>query len=458
MLVGKRRLVGLIAVAGALGALGLPARSLAEPDLVTLDVQVSGQGRIAATIDHATDGEDADVVCDGSAIVPATTVETARCPQRYRRDRVVILKAEPVGSSEFESWSDDRCPQGPVCKLVVDSNAQTIVATFSRQQVVVAVSNNSFDPGRITSTLSSAPRNTPPVPLTCDSPAPGAGTGEIADGAQRQLCHGEFPLDAEVKLNAEGVTPTWGSGERDDKCDAIVGAGCSLTLQFKRIVALNFGVLPPVDPYATVTGPNDVSVVFHVAKNGTGSGTVSSSDKLDCGDTCEAKLRFGAFLTLVADAKPGSRFVRWGGACAGSPRCRLAVGPVTRVTAVFDAAGESPVKPSGMKAPSKRERSGRRSRSPFVARVSPQPVVRGTRPRRILFRVTVNARSSIRAVLAKAHGRAVTSRSWNVQPGIRPLQLRVPKRAKPGAYVLRITARDGAGTVKRFQRRVRVRR
>jgi hypothetical protein len=84
-------------------------------------------------------------------------------------------------------------------------------------------------------------------------------------------------------------------------------------------------------------------------------------------------------------------------------------------------------------------------------------VVRGTRPRRILFRVTVNARSSIRVVLAKAHGRTVTSRSWNVRPGIRALHLPVPKRAERGAYVLTITARDGAGAVERFQRRVRLR-
>jgi hypothetical protein len=273
---------------------------------------------------------------------------------------------------------------------------------------------------------------------------------------------GEFDLSTTVKLNATGMDPEWGPGVFGDDCDAIEGAECSLKVHSRRLVGLQFGL-----PHVWDLGqPGDVGVVFRVAKDGTGSGTVRSRS-LDCGDSCDATLDFGDRQTLVATAERGSRFVRWSGACKASPRCTLAVGPVTRVTAVFDSEGRPPeTKPSGTNGSdaepprstpqqSKRER---RSSSAFAASVSRRIVVRGARSRRVLFTVGVNARSSIRAVLENARGRRVSSHNWSVRRGKRVLQLRVPTSAGRGTYVLKITARDRTGNVKQFKRRVRLHR
>jgi hypothetical protein len=285
-------------------------------------------------------------------------------------------------------------------------------------------------------------------------------------GVQQQ-CRGQFDLSTTGKLSAEGVEPVWGRGVDGHTCDTIAGAECSLTVHSRRHVALAFG--EPIERSGGV--PGDITVVFRIAKDGTGSGTVRS-ESLDCGDRCRATLGFGDPQTLVAHAERGSRFVRWRGVCAASPRCTLAVGPVTRVTAVFDSVGsqaetkQAETKPSGTKPPgrkrptskSQQSKRDRRSQSPFVARVGRRIVVRGVRPRRIRFTVSVNKRSSIRAVVAHARGRLVSSRSWTVGRGRRVLRLSLPRRARRGTYVLRVTARDGAGYVKRFERRVRLRR
>ncbi|MEA2233251.1 MAG: hypothetical protein QOD83_3067 [Solirubrobacteraceae bacterium] len=435
MLVGNRRLLDLIAVVGTLASLGLPAQSLPAP--AHLDLRVKGQGRIVATIEQPTAAEQADVACINS------------CPLDYLPDRVVTLKAEGLGAASFGFWSDDRCPPGPVCKLVIDSDDQTVVASFSPQPVLVAVSNNSLKPGSLTST---------PPGLTCDH--------EFTLPGMKQLCHGEFPLSTEVKLKAEGVTPVWGPGLDGHPCDAVEGATCSLTVRSQRRVALNFGG-PKVWP---TSDPGDIGVVFRVAKDGTGSGTVRSQ-LLDCGASCHASIGFGKPQTLVADAARGSRFVGWRGACDASPRCTLEVGPVTRITAVFDSASPPGSQPPETKSPeikasgtqpvtSQPEQSKQRprSQSPFVARVGRRIVVRGVPPRRILFTVGVNARSSIRAVLANARGQLVSSHTWTVGSGSRMLRLGLPRRARRGTYVLKVTARDGADNVKRFERRVRLRR
>lgn len=438
MLVASRRLLSLIAMVPALAALGVPTQALAEP-AAHLDLRTSGQGRIVAAITDATAEESAEVVCENLDVE-----QRATCRASYVPGRVVTLRADPFGSSSFGSWSDDRCPEERVCTLVIERGDQTVVASFSPQRLIVSVSNNTLTPGALTST---------PPGLTCERDALD-GPGVTLDGV-KQFCKGDFALSTKVKLNADGPEPAWGPSVIRDDCDTIVDADCSLTVHSTRQVALNFG--GPLD--WDVGEPGDVGVAFRVAKDGTGSGTVRS-ESLDCGGSCDATLDFGDRQTLVADAERGSRFVRWRGACAASPRCTLAVGPVTRVTAVFDSLGTSPEnqassKPSGTK--SQQSKRGPRSQPRFVARVG-RVAVRGARPRRVHFTISVNARSSIRAVLENARGRRVSSRTWAVRRGKRVLRLSVPRHARRGTYVLKITARDRAGDVKRFERRVHVRR
>lgn len=417
---GRKRSIVLVT---ALLVLGFPAPSLAA----RLDLIVNGRGTIVATIPNAGGTESARVVCTN----PHPSEE--QCEANYVPDRVVTLRAEPVpagaGLSSFERWSDDRCPSGPVCEIAIDSDRQTVSASFSPQMVTVVMSSAPQGTGTVTSI---------PAGIACEA---------LPDVARS--CNGEFPLFTQVKLIAKGGGAQW-----EGLCDEIVGSTCSVSAHSRRPAVLVF----PGGYYPCTWWCGGFGLQFRVAKDGTGSGTVRSAS-VDCGDKCSAFIDFGMRETLTAVPDRGSRFLRWRGACAESPRCSLAVGPVTRVTAVFQrlsAAGKA----GGSKSPSKRRSSTQRptAHRSFVAVVGRRVVVHGMRPRRMLFSVGVSAPSSIRAVLASLRGDRVTARTWQMRRGMRMLRLAVPRRARRGTYVLRVTARDRHGHVKQFARRVRLRR
>ena len=68
----------------------------------------------------------------------------------------------------------------------------------------------------------------------------------------------------------------------------------------------------------------------------TGSGGVTADvPGLDCASSCTTTWNASTRLTLRAVPRAGSRFVRWGGACAGASRCVATVGPGVAVSALF---------------------------------------------------------------------------------------------------------------------------
>lgn len=98
------------------------------------------------------------------------------------------------------------------------------------------------------------------------------------------------------------------------------------------VAQLNFSAAPPS------TFP------LTVAKAGTGSGTVTSSDgKINCGATCSASYLSGSVVTLSATAASGFVFNGWSvngnvSVCGTSPSCTLTVTANTSVTATFNPA------------------------------------------------------------------------------------------------------------------------
>ena len=411
----------LVAAALSISVFAAPV-SAAELDLIT-----NGPGTIVATIPDAGASESARVVC--TKLGGDDAFHAAQCRAEYLPGRVVTLTAEPMpingGLSSFGVWSDDRCPPAPVCDIPIDSDVQSVAASFSPQRIRVQISSSPQGPGRFTSI---------PAGFVCE-----------AYPNVPHFCTAEFPLFTTVQLIAEGIGPEWRVG-----CDTIVQSTCSMFLDELRPADLFFAG-------GTLGGQGGGFFVrFRVAKDGSGSGTVRS-DHLDCGGTCSESVGFGDRDTLEASPDAGSRFVAWRGACGESPRCSLKVGPVTRVTAVFErlsAAGSVPPPPPPPPPPT----SGPTAASkPFVATVD-RVVVRGTRKRRIRFTIRVSARASIRGVLESARGDRITAGAWRIPRGRHVLSLAVPRRAPRGTYVLRITARDAHGHVKRFDRRVRLRR
>lgn len=74
----------------------------------------------------------------------------------------------------------------------------------------------------------------------------------------------------------------------------------------------------------------------HLAIAITGSGSVTSDlPGVACTASCASDWDGGQSPTLSATPAAGTRFVRWGGACAGSSECTPTLAPSTNVTALF---------------------------------------------------------------------------------------------------------------------------
>jgi Divergent InlB B-repeat domain len=196
--------------------------------------------------------------------------------------------------------------------------------------------------------------------------------------------------------------------------------------------------------------PPTITVRFHILKAGSGSGRVQGGS-IDCGGSCTVLRDFGARQTLTATPDPGSRFAGWRSACSSAATCTLAVGPVTAVTAAFDAAGSSSSSSSGRPSSS----SGQGTSTAFKASLA-RPVVKGHgRKRMVVFSVRVSTPATVGARLTRKQ-RTVVSRSWRVGTGLHQLRLRLPSKAKAGAYRLRLTVRDASGHAQSFAPSLRI--
>lgn len=89
-----------------------------------------------------------------------------------------------------------------------------------------------------------------------------------------------------------------------------------------------------------------------IAKFGAGTGKVASTTAgIACGSDCAETYSDGAVVSLVAAAAPGSVFVSWGGACAGTRGCRVTMSQARDVFATFDKATQPAIKMQGKPTP-----------------------------------------------------------------------------------------------------------
>jgi hypothetical protein len=429
-----RGLVVGVLVLGVLG--GAPVAANAA----TLQVVPVGLGSVSVTppaTSAVSDAESPSPNCTVSGTSGPRNDLSGACTLTYAPGTTVTLlatggtaDADGPGTT-FRRWSDERCPTAGACTLTVGSDAESVSALFSPQRVSVIVAG--------TGSVSSAPSGLSgtPAPSDCTD----ASSGE---------CTGDFDpdLSGPVTLTAAGVTPTWLSADarRSVLCDSHAGAVCSVLPAWPRWVSVGFGGVDPNPAF-----PPEISVNFRVGKAGTGSGTVRSGS-LDCGNQCAIRTTFGKSETLTAVADSGSRFDGWRAACGSAPTCSLAVGPVTSVTAVFQkGAGGGATTPGGTDTPRPRPQS-----RAFAARVLGLSVRGHGRRRTLSIRLRVNATATVRARLLRGR-RQMASHRWRVRTGIHVLRMRVPARARPGAYRVRLSI-GGPGRTVRVTRSVRLRR
>jgi Divergent InlB B-repeat domain len=216
----------------------------------------------------------------------------ATCAASYAQGTMVTLTAMPDGQSVFTGWTG-ACTGSGTCMVTMDQ-ARAVVATFTRQSHALTVTKvgNAAAVGSVTSM---------PAGIDCGSD-----------------CSETYAADTVVVLTATAPAGSKFTGWSGGGCPAAIT--CTLTITAAVTVTASF----TYDQY-----------LLTVAKNGTGSGTVSGTG-ISCGTDCSETFTIGSIVMLTATAAPGSTFTGWtGGGCTGKGACNANILAPTTVTATF---------------------------------------------------------------------------------------------------------------------------
>lgn len=151
----------------------------------------------------------------------------------------------------------------------------------------------------------------------------GSGSGTVTSSPQGifcgDTCVSDYSIDTEVTLTAIPDAGSAFSGWSGDECS---GTGpCTLTMDSDKNVIATFAL------NGTIT----------IAKEGSGSGTVTSSPEgINCGSDCQETYDAGTLINLSAVPDPGSFFVGWeDDECSGSGDCDLVINRDKTIKAIF---------------------------------------------------------------------------------------------------------------------------
>lgn len=190
--------------------------------------------------------------------------------------------------------------------------------------------------------------------------------------------------------------------------------------------------------HAQMFGDFTVGNVIWLEGTGLGTGKVTSAPGgVSWPQNRGAAFPAGSQVTLTATPDAGSKFVGWsGGGCSGTGDCTVTVNGRVDVQAQF-----TPALGGGTAAPATITRLA-------VVKTKAGRVVRAT--------LNVRRQTAVTAQLRK-NARVLVSKSQQLSPGTRVVRLAVPRKAKAGAYTLRLRLRDvAAGTVTTVNRSVRI--
>ena len=211
------------------------------------------------------------------------------CSETYTKNTVVTLTAVPSPTSTFAGWSG-ACSGTAACVVTMD-DSKSVTATFTIITYALNITKAGSGGGTVKST---------PSGIYCGI-----------------TCSYSFPATTVVTLSAWSWTSDFNGWS-----GACTGTGtCTVTMDSIKDVTATFTLR---------------SYTLTVSKDGTGSGTVSSSPAgIDCGSDCSEVYSYGTSVTLSAAPAAGSSFTGWSGACTGTGDCTISVTAAKSVTATF---------------------------------------------------------------------------------------------------------------------------
>jgi Divergent InlB B-repeat domain len=400
-----RRFALLLALAFAFlvvaAALGRPDGA-AQTEVITIQIAVPkdpGGSPIGAVSADPVDQE-------GNS--PCQTVDIL-CNLRYPAGTRVTLTALVSNSAySFHNWTAVECPSGQnVCVLDLTTD-NPIVSVFPL-----------YDPAHIDVAVA-GPDTTGKVTW------PG---GQCVEGQVDPCITGPLPAGQPVVFTAEkeGHPINWAFGcepkpDNPKQCVAYPES---------RILGVGFDGAQPFPPF-------EVKAWLQVSKTGSGSGSVTGPEGLNCGNDCRRNLNFARLVTLEADPAAGSRFDGWvGGVCGSNPTCRFAVGPVTSLRARF---GEMPPPPPPPSPPPPSPPPPPKLEVRIIKLTSARKAGRW----RVIARMAVNKRVSARARVGRQR-RTWGDRTVNVGAGTRSLTVPLTRRARRGKCWFRLVVWTAGG-------------
>jgi hypothetical protein len=216
------------------------------------------------------------------------------CYANFNYNTSVTLSAAASAGSTFEGWSGGGCSGKGTC--VVNMNAtKRVTATFTSSPYTLTVSKSGMGSGSVIS-----------VPSGID-----CGT----------TCAANYGYNTPVTLLATANVGSTFAGWGGSGC--VGTSSCVVTMDAAKSVTAKF----------TLTRYR-----LTVNKNGTGSGTVTSTPAgINCGSTCSALFNYNTSVTLNKAAGAGSLFAGWsGGGCTGTGTCTVTMDSIKSVTATFN--------------------------------------------------------------------------------------------------------------------------
>jgi Divergent InlB B-repeat domain/Carboxypeptidase regulatory-like domain/Bacterial Ig domain/Phosphodiester glycosidase/Glucodextranase, domain B/Bacterial Ig-like domain (group 2) len=301
------------------------------------------------------------------------------CSKSVPEGTIVTLTATPSVGSSFASWLG-ACTGKDICVVTV-SAAKTIIATFADVQAPTVT---------VTTPANNSSVTTPTIQVTgVVNDNVGVTTLEYQlNGGTRQTLPAAasfaFDVNLSLRVNTIEVFAADGAGNSSSKQVKIsyakpkvalvvsrtgngsitstptgITCGTDCTEDYEQDSSLNLTAIPDsgwrfvgwggacsgsstcavtMNAAKTVTAEFTTIPIFSLTmnKNGSGSGTISSSPSgIDCGLICSSSFSEGTTVNLTPTPATGSSFAGWSGACTGTSACTVTMSAAQSVTATF---------------------------------------------------------------------------------------------------------------------------